>query len=70
MQKKLGLGDWSVGGTKSIYAYNSEQYEREREQRVEMGIRDQSQYDRFNRIREDQNMDSGYDNQQINSDDY
>ena len=70
MQKKLGLGDWSVGGTKSIYAYNSEQYERERNQRVEMGIRDQSQYDMFNKIKEEQNMDSGYDNQQINSDDY
>ena len=70
MQKKLGLGDWSVGGTKSIYAYNSDQYERERDQRAEMGFRDQSQTDRFNKLKEEQNMDSGYDNQQINSDDY
>ena len=70
MQKKLGLGDWSRGGTKSIYAYNSEQYEFERNQRTEMGLRSQSQADRYNLLSQEQAMDSGYDNQQINPDDY
>lgn len=70
MQKKLGLGDWSVGGTKSIYAYNSQQFERERDQRAEMGFRDQSQTDRYNKLKEENNKDSGYDPSQLNSDDY
>jgi hypothetical protein len=70
IQKKLGLGDWSRGGTKSIYAYNSEQYEFERNQRAEMGLRSQSQIDKYNLLRDEQGMDSGYDNQQINPDDY
>lgn len=38
MKKRLGLGDWAVGGTKAIYAYDPEQYERERAQRAEMGL--------------------------------
>ena len=70
IQKKLGLGEWSRGGTKSIYAYNSEQYEFERNQRAEMGLRNQTQADRYNLLSQEQNMDSGYDNQQINPDDY
>lgn len=40
LKKKLGIGDWAVGGTKAIYAYNPEQYERDREQRMEMGFMD------------------------------
>lgn len=39
-KKKLGLGDWAVGGTKAIYAYDPEQYERERQQRIDMGFQD------------------------------
>ena len=39
-KKRLGIGDWAVGGTKAIYAYNPEQYERDRNQRLEMGIND------------------------------
>lgn len=42
LKKKLGIGDWAVGGTKAIYAYNPEQYERDREQRAEMGFIDNS----------------------------
>ena len=38
MKKRLGIGDWAVGGTKVIYAYNPEQYERDRIQRSEMGF--------------------------------
>jgi hypothetical protein len=40
MKKRLGLGEWSVGGTKVVYAYNPEQYEREREQKIQMGLGD------------------------------
>lgn len=40
MKKRLGLGEWAVGGTKAIYAYDPAQYEREREQRIQMGLGD------------------------------
>lgn len=40
MKKRLGLGEWAVGGTKAVYAYDPEQYEREREQRIDMGLGD------------------------------
>ncbi len=40
MQKKLGIGRWAIGGTKLIYAYNPDQYDRERAQRKEAGIVD------------------------------
>jgi hypothetical protein len=40
VKKKLGLGDWAVGGTKAIYQYNAEQYEKDRNQRIEMGFTD------------------------------
>jgi hypothetical protein len=70
MQQKLGLGDFSVGGTRSIYAYNSQQFERERDQRAKMGFRDQSQVDRYNKLKQEQNMNRGYDPTQLNSDDH
>jgi hypothetical protein len=40
LKKKLGLGDWSVGGTKLIYAYNADYWDLEREKRIEAGIDD------------------------------
>jgi hypothetical protein len=40
MKKKLGLGDWAVGGTKLIYAYDKDYYDLEREKRIEAGIVD------------------------------
>ena len=40
IKMKLGLGDWSVGGTKAIYAYDQDRYDIEREQRAEAGIID------------------------------
>ena len=40
LQMKLGIGDWAVGGTKAIYAYDQERYDIEREQRAEAGIID------------------------------
>ena len=40
MNKRLGLKEWSVGGTKAIFALDPDQYERERDQRIEMGLGD------------------------------
>jgi hypothetical protein len=40
IKMKLGLGDWAVGGTKGIYAYDQDRYDVEREQRAEAGIID------------------------------
>ena len=40
IKMRLGLGDWAVGGTKGIYAYDPERYDVEREQRAQAGIID------------------------------
>lgn len=40
IQMNLGIGEWAVGGTKAIYAYDRERYDIEREQRAEAGIID------------------------------
>jgi len=40
IQMKLGLGDWAVGGTKAIYAYDEDQYDKEKDQRAKAGIVD------------------------------
>ena len=36
--KRLGIGRWAIGGTKLIWAYNADQYERERDERERAGI--------------------------------
>lgn len=68
MNKKLGLKEWAVGGTKVIYAYDPEQYERERVQRLDMGFQD------FMPVGEVQiagdGQEGGYDNAQVGEDDY
>jgi hypothetical protein len=40
MNKRLGLGKWSVGGTKVIYAYDKDYYDLERQRRLDAGIID------------------------------
>lgn len=40
IKMRLGLGDWAVGGTKGIYAYDPERYDIERDQRAQAGIID------------------------------
>ena len=40
IQMKLGIGEWAVGGTKAIYAYDKDRYDIERDQRAEAGIID------------------------------
>jgi hypothetical protein len=37
VNKALGLGRWAIGGTKLIYAYDADQYEKEREDRIRRG---------------------------------
>ena len=36
INKRLGLGDWAIGGSKAIREHNEQQYERERRERGEM----------------------------------
>jgi hypothetical protein len=66
MKKKLGLGDWAVGGTNVIYAYNPEQYERERGQREAMGFQDFT----AGELVLEEGQEGGYDNEQLGEDDY
>ena len=40
IKMRLGLGDWAVGGTKGVYAYDQDRYDIERDQRAEAGILD------------------------------
>ena len=64
MNKKLGLKEWAVGGTKAIYAYNPEQYDIESKQRTEMG---------FTELIDTgvaMGDEGGYDNAQLGEDDY
>lgn len=38
--KQLGIGKWSVGGTKVIFAYDKDYYDQERQKRQDAGITD------------------------------
>jgi hypothetical protein len=62
LNKKLGLGAWAVGGSKVITQYNEDQYERERIQRLEMGLGPA--------VVEDAGAEGGYDVDQVGADDY
>lgn len=75
-KKRLGLGDWAVGGTKAVFRYDEAMYEFERKQREAMGLGtlfDETagptvvvdEEARFGPVHED-----GYDNAQIREDDY
>jgi len=68
MNKKLGLKEWAVGGTKAIYAYDPEQYERERMQRLDMGFQDFTPGADIVMMAE--GGEDGYDNAQMAEDDY
>ena len=81
MMKRLGLGAWAVGGTKAIYSMDPAQYEREREQRMEMGLGDFLQDPAAvaaaaAALQDDAfggggaGAEGGYDNEQMGSDDY
>lgn len=70
LNKRLGLGDWARGGSKGIYAFDPEQYDFERDQRAQMGLFDASDVAVQQQMNAEMAMDSGYDNEQINADDY
>jgi len=40
VNKALGIGRWSIGGSKLIFAYNADQWERERDERIRRGEND------------------------------
>jgi len=66
MIKKLGLKEWAVGGTKAIYAYDPDQYEKERAQRNDMGFTELVDTG----VEMEAGAEGGYDNQQMGEDDY
>lgn len=81
MKKRLGVGDWAVGGTKAIFSLDPDQYERERVQRIEMGVgdfvMDGEALTAAAALLNDENFggggagaEGGYDNAQMDADDY
>jgi hypothetical protein len=72
MNKRLGMGKWSVGGTKLIYAYDKEYYDQEREKRLHAGIMDDmGDMDDMGYGEGDEPFEEeGYDNNQHGDDDY
>ena len=81
MMKRLGLGAWAVGGTKAVYTLDPDQYDREREQRIEMGLGDfaidpEAAARAAQLLQEDTfggggvGAEAGYDNEQMAADDY
>ena len=40
VNKTLGIGRWSIGGSKLIFAYDADQWERERDERIRRGDND------------------------------
>ena len=81
MMKRLGLGKWSIGGTKAITTLDPEQLEREQAKRIEMGFGDfitdnaTAAYAQALLHEDDYGgggagAEGGYDNQQMSSDDY
>jgi hypothetical protein len=81
-QKLLGIGKWAVGGTDKIRKYNEERYEDERVERAEAGIAEyitvgdeqvvaaQVQDDMFGIIEAGENVDDGYDHDDLAEEDY
>jgi hypothetical protein len=81
MKKRIGLGEWAVGGTSAIFVLNSEQYDRESRQRNEMGVgefvQDTGALQRAKALLDDMNFggggagaEAGYTVDQMGSDDY
>jgi len=72
MNKRLGMGKWSVGGTKLIYAYDKDYYDAEREKRLHAGIMDDMEnMDNMGDMGDEPfEEEEGYDNNQHADDDY
>jgi len=69
MKMSLGLGEWAVGGTNAIRAYDDEQYMRERVQRATMGF-DDFQPDTIDYSAMNGGDEGGYNNTQVADDDW
>lgn len=81
MMKRLGLGKWSIGGTKAITTLDPDQLEREQVKRIEMGfgdfITDPATAAHAQALLHEDDFggggagaEGGYDNEQMGSDDY
>jgi hypothetical protein len=81
MMKRLGLGKWSIGGTKAITTLNPEQLGREQAKRIEMGfgefITDEATAAHAQALLSEEEFggggagaEGGYENQQMSPDDY
>jgi len=71
LKKKLGIGDWAIKA-KDVYIYNPEQYEKDREQRLQMGFSDEVDAARREAAQLDNfyEQNSTYDTHQTKEDDY
>jgi hypothetical protein len=76
INKRRGLGKWAIGGTKAIYAYDKEHFDRESRQRLEMGMNEFPGMEESYEVDEmgfqvDNNEygEGGYDHEQLNADD-
>ena len=72
LKKKLGIGDWAIKA-KDVYIYNPEQYEKDRDQRAQMGFADFPATAKDNLEREADNFyeqNAAYDTHQTKEDDY
>jgi hypothetical protein len=76
MKKRLGLGEWAVGGSKAVYRYDEAMYEFERKQREAMGLGALFDETRGPMVYVDADhqvgptREDGYENAQIREDDY
>jgi hypothetical protein len=77
--KSLGIGKWAVGGTAAIKKYNAERYEEERTERAQAGLVDYVTVgdpattvgdDMFGIIGGEENVNDGYDHEQLAEEDY
>jgi hypothetical protein len=74
--KSLGIGKWAVGGTSAIKKYNAERYEEERIERAQAGLADyvtlegQAGDDMFGIVGGAEDVNDGYDHEQMAEEDY
>jgi hypothetical protein len=75
--KNLGIGKWAVGGTAAIKKYNAERYEEERVERAQSGLVDYVTLseapvaeDMFGIVGGAEDVNDGYDHEQMAEEDY
>jgi hypothetical protein len=70
VNKKLGLGDWAIGGSRAIREYNPERFIAEQEERQQAGWEDYKRVDMFGVEYAAENINDGYDHEQLREDEY